>query len=134
MKLLIDTHVFLWILSERQRFSAKARAFLEDAESNQFFFSDASAWEASIKFGLGKLKLPEEPELFFADRVRQAGYRHLRIDLSHVTRVHSLPRVHGDPFDRLLVSQAAVESMTIISDDPVFKRYKIETLTLRDIS
>ncbi len=134
MKLLIDTHVFLWILSERQRFSAKARAFLEDTDSNQFFLSDASAWEASIKFGLGKLKLPEKPELFFPDRVRQAGYRHLRIDLSHVTRIHSLPHIHGDPFDRLLVSQAKVESMTIISNDPVFKRYSVNTLTLRDIS
>lgn len=134
MKLLIDTHVFLWILSERQRFSAKARAFLENTDSNQFFLSDASAWEASIKFGLGKLKLPEKPELFFPDRVRQAGYRHLRIDLGHVTRVHSLPHIHGDPFDRLLVSQAKVENMTIISDDPVFKRYRVNAMTLRDIS
>jgi PIN domain nuclease of toxin-antitoxin system len=134
MKLLIDTHVFLWILSERQRFSAKARTFLEDTDSNQFFLSDASAWEASIKFGLGKLKLPEKPELFFPDRVRQTGYRHLRIDLGHVTRVYSLPHVHGDPFDRLLISQSKVEGMTIISNDPVFKRYHVDTLTLHDIS
>ena len=134
MKLLVDTHVFLWILSDRQRFSANAKGFLEDTDSNQFYLSDASAWEGSIKFGLGKLKLPEEPELFFPDRVRQAGYRHLRIDLGHVTRVHSLPNVHGDPFDRLLISQAIVEDMTIISNDPIFKHYSVNTLTLRDLS
>ncbi|MGQ0540823.1 MAG: type II toxin-antitoxin system VapC family toxin [Blastocatellia bacterium] len=134
MRLLIDTHVFIWIFIEPHRFSAKARSFFEDTDSNSFFLSDASAWEASIKFGLGKLKLPEKPELFFAERVRQAGYRHLRIDLSHLARVHSLSQIHGDPFDRLLISQAKVESMTVVSNDPVFKRYNLNTLTLHDIS
>ncbi len=134
MNLLIDTHVFAWIFIEPHRFSSKARKFLEDIKSNHFFFSDASAWEASIKFGLGKLKLPETPEVFFPDRVRRAGYSHLPIDLSHVTRVYSLPRLHGDPFDRLLISQAKVEGMTIISDDPMFGRYGVASLRLRDIS
>lgn len=134
MRFLIDTHVFLWMFSDHPGFSKKARLFLEDVESNEFFLSDVSAWEASIKYGLGKLKLPEIPEVFFADRVRQAEYRHLRIDLRHVTGVHSLAHIHGDPFDRLLVSQSKVEEMTIISDDPVFKRYPVDTLTVRDIS
>lgn len=134
MNLLIDTHIFVWIFIEPRRFSKKARSFLEDVEANQFFVSDVSAWEASIKYGLGKLKLPEKPEVFFPDRVRQAEYRHLRIDLNHVTRVHSLAKIQGDPFDRLLISQANVENMTIITDDPVFKLYEVNTLTLRDIS
>ena len=134
MKLLIDTHIFLWIFIEPQRFSSKARSFLEDTESNQFYLSDASVWEASIKYGKGKLKLPEKPELFFPDRVRQAEYRHLRIDLNHVTNVHYLGDIHGDPFDRLLVSQAKIEDLTIISDDSVFKLYKVRTLTSREIS
>lgn len=134
MKFLVDTHIFAWIFIEPRRFSSGARTFLGDIESNQFFLSDASAWEASIKFGLGKLKLPEKPEVFFPDRVRRAGYRHLPIDLNHVTGVHSLPRIHGDPFDRLLVSQAKTEGLTIISDDPVFTRYGVNTLTIRDIS
>src|SRR5882757_2828618 len=102
MRFLIDTHVFLWIFGGLHAISANARSFLEDVRSNQFFLSDVSAWEASIKYGLGKLKLPEKPEVFFPDRVRQAEYRHLRIDLNHVTRVYSLARIHGDPFDRLL--------------------------------
>src|SRR5689334_22126086 len=119
MKLLLDTHVFLWIFIEPQRFSSKAQLFLEDTVSNQFFLSDASAWEASIKFGRGKLNLPDRPELFFPDRIRRAGYHHLKIDLGHVTKVHYLPDLHGDPFDRLLISQASVENMTIITDDPI---------------
>jgi PIN domain nuclease of toxin-antitoxin system len=134
MRLLIDTHVFLWIFIEPHRFSQKVQSFFEDIDSNQFFVSDVSAWEVSIKYGLRKLKLPEKPDLFFPDRVRRARYRHLRIDLGHLTKVYSLPRVHGDPFDRLLVSQARAEGMTIISDDPVFNLYKVDVLTLRDIS
>ncbi len=133
MKILVDTHVFIWMFIEPRRFSAKARSFLEDVESNRFFFSDVSAWEASIKYGLGKMHLPEEPEIFFPDRVRQAEYRHLRIDLRHVTRVHYLPQIHGDPFDRLLISQAIIEDMLILTNDAVIKRYKADTLMLNDI-
>lgn len=134
MTYLVDTQIFLWFLSERNRFSATARQFLEDTDSNRFYLSDATAWEVSIKYGLGKLKLPETPELFFMDRVRQAGYKHLRIDLRHVTRVHSLPQLHRDPFDRLLITQAILENMTIISDDRVFRSYEVDSLTLKDIS
>ena len=134
MRFLVDTHVFLWMFADNPSFSKKARSFLEDVEANQFFLSDVSAWEASIKYGLGKLKLPEKPEVFFPDRVRQAEYLHLRIDLNHVTRVHSLAKIHRDPFDRLLISQANFENMTVITDDPVFKLYEVNTLTLRDIS
>jgi len=134
MRYLVDTQIFLWFLSERHRFSTKARKFLEDTASNQFFLSDASAWEVSIKYGLGKLNLPERPEIFFMDRVRQADYKHLRIDLRHVTGVHSLARLHRDPFDRLLITQAILEDMTIISDDRVFKLYEVDSLTIKDIS
>lgn len=111
-----------------------ARGFLEDVERNEFYFSDASAWEATIKYGVGKMHLPERPELFFADRVRQSEYRHLRIDLRHVTRVYALPPIHGDPFDRLLVSQALLEGLTIVTNDRIMKRYKPDTLTVSDIS
>lgn len=134
MKFLVDTHVFIWMFIEPDRFSERAKSFLEDVESNQFYVSDVSAWEASIKYGLGKMQLPEVPEIFFQDRVRLAEYFHLRIDLRHVTRVHSLPRIHGDPFDRLLVTQSIVEDMILVTDDAVFKRYKEDTLTIRDIS
>ncbi len=68
------------------------------------------------------------------DRVRLAGYKHLRIALRHVTRVHSLPQFHRDPFDRLLITQSILEGMTIISDDRIFKSYEVDSLTLKDIS
>jgi len=134
MRFLLDTHIFLWIFTGHPGFSAEARSFFADGEKNQFFLSDVTAWEATIKYGLGKLKLPEMPELFFADRVRRAGFRHLGIDLSHVTRVYSLPQFHRDPFDRLLITQAMLEDLTIISDDAVFRRYDVKTLNLLDIS
>ena len=134
MKYLLDTQIFLWFLSERTRFSTNARHFLEDTETNEFFLSDATAWEASIKYGLGKLNLPETPEIFFLDRVRQTGYKHLGISLRHVTKVHSLTQKHRDPFDRLLIIQAMLEGMTVISDDRVFKLYEVDLLTLKEIS
>ena len=134
MKILLDTHIFLWIFSEPERFSKDARSFVEDVTGNKFYLSDVSAWEASIKYGLGKLGLPESPESFFSSRVRRADYRRLRIDLDHVTKIHSLPQIHRDPFDRLLISQAAIEDMTILSEDPVFAEYDVRSIKLRDIS
>ncbi len=134
MKVLLDTHIFLWIFTEPERFSKKARLFVQNIEENDFFLSDVSAWEASIKYGLGKLRLPEPPEAFFANRVRRADYRGLRIDLDHVTKVHKLPRIHRDPFDRLLISQATIEGMTVLSNDPILQKYEVETLRLSDIS
>lgn len=134
MKVLVDTHVFLWMFSGDRRLSSQSRSFLEDIESRQFFFSDVSVWEASIKYGLGKLILPDKPEVFFPDRVRRAEYSHLRIDLRHVTRVHSLPNIHGDPFDRLLITQAIIEEMTIVTSNPIFTRYEVEALLIRDFS
>jgi len=134
MRFLVDTHIFLWMFADRPDFTKRSRSFLENVESNQFYLSDASVWEASIKYGSGKLRLPETPEVFFSDRVRRAEYHHLPIDLRHVSRVYSLPRIHGDPFDRLLISQSKIEEMTIISNDPVFKLYNVNTVTLGDIS
>jgi PIN domain nuclease of toxin-antitoxin system len=134
MNILVDTQIFIWAFIEPDRFTQRARSFIEGVDTNQFFLSDASVWEASIKFGLGKLQLPEPPELFFPDRVRLAEYRHLPIDIRHITRVHSLPRIHGDPFDRMLVSQAQLEGLTILSSDRLLKAYKTDTLLMSDIS
>lgn len=133
MKILIDTHVFLWIFLEPSRFSKKARKFIEDIDQNSFYFSDVSAWESSIKYGLGKLRLPSPPEEFIPDRVRIAEYSHLRIDLRHVLKVHSLPLIHRDPFDRLLVSQSKADGFTLLTADPIFEDYDAQTLKFKDI-
>ena len=134
MKLLFDTHFFLWVFIEPKRFSKKARKFVENTEDHDFFLSYASSWETSIKFGLGKLKLPQPPKLFIPERIRFASYSHLPIELEHVLRVNELPLLHRDPFDRLLVSQAIIENLTILTVDPAVKMYGVDTLSLADIS
>jgi len=132
-RILIDTHVFLWLFLEPRRFSSAAIKFVKDTRANKFFFSDACAWETSIKFGVGKLILPKAPQFFIPERVRRAGYTHLPIELEHVLHVHDLPEIHRDPFDRLLVSQAKLESMVILTADPIFKKYNIQVINFSDI-
>jgi PIN domain nuclease of toxin-antitoxin system len=130
---LIDTHIFLWILGGR-KLSNKAKTFFFERESGSFFLSDASAWEISIKYGAGKLELPDIPEIFVPDRIRRAGMSHLPIDLRHVLKAHSLPPIHKDPFDRLLVCQAKVEGLTILTADDIFTKYTDDVINFADIS
>lgn len=132
-QILIDTHIFLWLFLEPARFTKSAIAFVKNRRDNEFFLSHASSWEASIKFGAGKLKLPKPPELFVRQRMQRAGYLHLPIQLEHVLNVHSLPPIHRDPFDRLLVSQARIENMTILTADPIFAKYGASVLKFSDI-
>jgi PIN domain nuclease of toxin-antitoxin system len=133
MRVLIDTHVFLWLFADI-KISQKIKDFLLDTKSNEIYVSHVTAWEISIKYGVGKLKLPEVPELFVPDRIRRAGFLQLPIKLAHVLSVHGLPPIHKDPFDRLLVSQAKAENLTILTADPNFPRYKIKTLDVINFS
>ncbi len=129
MKVLIDTHVFLWFM-EGVQLRQNAENFLKDTNNNEILVSYATGWEIAIKFGIGKLKLPSAPEIWFPDRVRRAGFTLLPIELQHLLRVHNLPPIHKDPFDRLLISQADVENLTIVTEDPNFAKYagKISSL------
>ncbi len=110
--------------------SNDAREFLADTVENEFFFSTASAWEISIKYGNGKLKLPDVPERFVPNRAARAGFKILPISLPHVLFVHNLPPVHKDPFDRLIVSQAQAEGLKILTADPIFTKYKVDVLNI----
>lgn len=130
---LIDTHVFLWVLGGL-KLSSNVKEFFLDRKNNHFILSDASAWEISIKYGTGKLDLPEAPETFVPSRVNRAGFSHLSIALKHVLAVHSLPFIHRDPFDRLLVAQARMEGLTLLSADPIFSNYSLKILNIADIS
>ena len=132
MKVLIDTHIFLWFM-EGVRLRQNAINFFNDPINNSIFVSMATAWEISIKYGIGKLKLPSAPEIWFPDRMRRAGFKLLSIDLQHVLRVNNLPPIHKDPFDRLLISQADVENLTIVTQDPNFKKYRIKTSDLSSL-
>lgn len=132
MKVLIDTHVFLWFM-EGVRLPSNARNFLQDTLNNEIFVSFVTAWEISIKYGIGKLKIPDVPEIWVVDRIRRAGFLQLPVAIQHTLRVHNLPPIHKDPFDRLLISQANVENLTIITADPNFSKYQVKTKNLNSL-
>ena len=128
MRVLIGTHVFLWWVSDRgARVSETARELLSDGATD-VAFSMASAWEIAIKVGCGRIELPETVERYLPDRIRHHGFDLMPIDLPHVFRAGALPRLHGDPFDRMLVAQAQVEGLPILTADPLLGRYDVETI------
>ena len=127
MKLLLDTQVFLWMVSNASELSPKARR-LAVAGENFLYLSLASVWEMAIKISLGKLKLAEPIESFLTGALLENNIRQLEISFRHVARVADLPFHHRDPFDRLLVSQAQVEDLPILSSDKVFDRYEVRRL------
>lgn len=133
MKVLIDTHVFLWFYLEPQRIKKRARDFLQDTLNNEIFVSFVTAWEISLKYGIGKLRIPDVPEIWVVDRIRRAGFLQLPIAIQHALRTHNLPPIHKDPFDRLLISQANVENLTIITADPNFSKYPVKTKNLNSL-
>ena len=133
MKVLIDTHIFLWFYLEPHRIKRNALQFLENIADNEIFVSHVTAWEIAIKYGIGKLSVPDVPEIWFPDRVRRAGFTLLPIELQHVLRVHNLPPIHKDPFDRLLISQADIENLTIVTQDPNFSKYQAKVLNLDEL-
>lgn len=126
MKLLLDTHTFLWGLAGQGLSQRASQAFL--APENELFLSAASYWEICIKSGAGKLVLaPHWRET--ADREMAANsIRWLPIEKTHCQTIATLPLIHRDPFDRLLVAQALVEGMTLLTADANIQRYEIPTL------
>lgn len=128
MRVLLDTHVFLWWASDRGvRISERAREILADGETD-VALSLVSAWEIAIKVGAGRMDLPDAVERYLPDRIRQHGFELLPIELSHALRAGSLPAIHRDPFDRILVAQAQVEGLPILTADPAISRYDVETI------
>ena len=127
MNLLLDTHAFLWFIAGSERLTAAARELIEES-ANQPFLSAASLWEMAIKLSLGRLHLGRPFEDLIPEQMRLNGIQLLGIELEHVTPVTTLPFHHRDPFDRLLVAQAMVEQMPIVSADPAFDAYSIERL------
>jgi PIN domain nuclease of toxin-antitoxin system len=127
MKLLLDTHVWLWALHAPERLSDEARRLIARRE-NVVYLSAVSAWEIAIKFGLGRLRLPVPPEEYVPSRMADLGMETLPIEQAHALRVASLPRHHRDPFDRLLVAQAQVERLTLVTADPEIRLYDVETV------
>ena len=128
MRALLDTHTFVWSETADSRLSDVARMFIED-ETNELFFSAATAWEIAVKFVKGRLpELPEDPETYISRRIGLLHAIPLPIEVSHAVRAAKLPLIHSDPFDRLLVGQAQLEGMPIITRDSNIARYDVETI------
>jgi len=121
---LLDTHIWLWMLTAPQRLSAAASRVVSDP-SNELLLSAASGWEIAIKYRLGKLALPQPPATFIPDRLRRSGVQALAIEHDHAIRVADLPDHHRDPFDRLLIAQAHALRVPVLTVDPVFTSYDI---------
>ncbi len=122
---LLDTQSFLWLGMQTSMLSRKAKALLENSD-NSMYLSVASVWEISIKKSIGKLKLPVPTTTFVSSVCQANGISTLVIETEHVIGVEEIERIHGDPFDRLLVSQARHLGLTILSSDEIFDRYKIK--------
>jgi len=120
MRLLIDTHALIWFCEGSSSLSDAARAAMED-ETNERFVSHAVPWEMAVKLALGKLKLQTDYELIFPAVLNANGFHLLPSSLKHYHDLITLPRHHGDPFDRLMISQARTEGLTIISCDDHFR-------------
>ena len=127
MRLLLDTHSFLWFIGGSASLSPTARTFIEDVD-NQPLLSMASLWEMAIKLSIGKLSLGKPFERLIPEQMRLNGIELLQIEIPHIIVVTKLPFHHRDPFDRLLIAQAMVEQISIVSSDPAFDSYSIKRL------
>lgn len=121
MKLLLDTHLLLWAAGEPNRLSAEARALVE-APENELLFSAASVWEIAIKLGLGREDFRVDVRLLRRGLLDN-GYGELPVGSEHAVALDGLPPIHKDPFDRLLVAQALVEGVTLLTSDAVVAQY-----------
>lgn len=126
MKILLDTCTFLWIIWDAHELTDRARRIYTDP-GNDVFLSTVSCWEISLKHGLGRLPLPDDPLSVVPDQREKHGIESLPLDEESALRVHGLPPIHRDPFDRMLISQAITSGMTILTPDPAFRTYAVRT-------
>lgn len=127
MNLLLDTHVVLWAATAPEELSAEVRAVLEDA-THEAWVSAVSAWELAVKQSLGKLELAGPAEAWLPDVLARTGFRPAPVTLEAALAVRGLPWLHRDPFDRLLVAQAASSGMTLVTRDAQLARYGVPVL------
>lgn len=125
MRLLLDTHTFLWWVTNDARLSTRARNSISKGD-NEVYFSAASGWEIIIKAQLGKLQLPMNPRQFVVEQLAENAFRSLPILLEHTLQLHALPLHHRDPFDRILIAQCQSEHIPILTADPQFAKYEVE--------
>lgn len=127
MRYLLDTHTFLWWNMDDAQLSSLARELIANG-NNEIFLSAASAWEITIKTARGRLTLPEDPTRYVSNRLSLHGFQALPVQIHHAVQVYKLPLHHADPFDRLLIAQSQIESMSLISVDLEIRKYEVEVI------
>ena len=127
MKFLLDTKVFLWAVSEEHKLNSRAREILRSTDS-KLYFSAVSSWEIAIKFASGWLPLPRDPSEYIANALSVGAVGALSITHEHALLAGKLPAHHRDPFDRMLIAQARLERLVMLTGNRVFKAYEVEMI------
>jgi PIN domain nuclease of toxin-antitoxin system len=127
VRVLLDTHAFLWATSDDERLSYLARDLIRDPEQ-ELLFSPASAYEIAVKTAAGRLQLPEDAATYVTTRIAMFALQTLPITVEHAVEAASLPPIHADPWDRLLVAQARAEAVPILTADRLVRQYDVETI------
>lgn len=127
MRILLDTHIFLWAITDDERLSSAHRELFAEA-GNELILSVASMWEASIKVSLGKLQLPSPGAGYLSKQMERNRVSMLAIQVAHLIELENLPPIHRDPFDRLIAAQARAEGIPIMSADPQLRMYDVPIL------
>ena len=127
MKILLDTHIFLWFISDNSRLSPNVQSVIQDTK-NTVYLSAVSIWEVIVKYQLGKLQLPESPEIYLPKQRDRHQISSLPLDEGSVAQLASLPSLHRDPFDRMLICQALQNNLTMATEDKAVKAYPITVL------
>lgn len=127
MKLLLDTHTFLWLIIDDPKLSTNVKSIFLDSD-NDIYLSMSSVWEMAIKVSLGKLILSEPFEKIIPREIKTNGIYLLNIEFTHIAIIANLPFFHRDPFDRIIIAQSMVENFPVLSIDTHFDRYKIKRI------
>ena len=127
MRLLLDTHAFLWWCEANPRLTDRVYGLLSDPET-ELLLSLAGAWEIVAKVQAGKLRLPEPAASYIPSRMAHYAINVLPVTLPHILAIEALPQLHKDPFDRLLIAQARIEALPIVTSDPQIQQYGVDTI------
>ncbi|MGD1900142.1 MAG: type II toxin-antitoxin system VapC family toxin [Phormidesmis sp.] len=127
MKILLDTHIFLWFISKDKSLSNEFKQNLRD-QQNEVYLSVASVWEITIKYQLGKLPLPDKAEIYIPTQRKRHQIDSLIIDEGSIKQLAELPRQHRDPFDRIIIAQALQHDLTLATVDKKVRRYPVNLL------
>ena len=127
MKFLLDTHIFLWWITDAPQLPPYIRKMIS-AGSARLFLSAASCWEIAIKAQIGRIELPDKPGIFISHQMSLNAIQGLPIQTSHALQIFNLPIHHRDPFDRIIIAQSQLEKLPIITSDPLIAKYKVKVV------